>query len=186
LVTSVRPSPDAAIEPVRAAVVDQHAELARHHAACFGWALACCAWDPAAADDVLQTAYLKVVDGRARFAGRGHFRAFLFGVIRKTAIDERRRQAVRKSVLLGWLVDHAPAPSTTANGVDRIVREETSRRLIAALRTLSARQREVLILVFYHDVTIEDAAEVLGISVGAARVHYERGKARLRKLLRED
>ena len=34
-------------------------ELERHHAAAFGWALACCAWDAVTAEDVLQAAYLE-------------------------------------------------------------------------------------------------------------------------------
>jgi RNA polymerase sigma-70 factor (ECF subfamily) len=48
---------------------------------------------------------------------------------------------------------------------------------------LPERQRDVLHLVFYQDLTIAQAAEVLGVALGTARVHYERGKARLRALL---
>src|SRR3954466_8894548 len=84
-------------------VADLADELARHHRAAFGWALACCRWDPTAAEDVLHTAYLKMVDGRARFAGGSAFRTFLFGVIRRTASEERRRRAVRSALSLAWL-----------------------------------------------------------------------------------
>jgi DNA-directed RNA polymerase specialized sigma24 family protein len=38
-------------------------------------------------------------------------------------------------------------------------------------------------LVFYHDMTIEEAARTAGLSVGTARVHYDRGKKRLRSIL---
>jgi RNA polymerase sigma factor (sigma-70 family) len=159
-------------------------ELVRHHTAAFGWALACCKWDRTAAEDVLHTAYLKVIDGRARFAGNSEFRTFLFGVIRHTAAEERRRRALRAVLPLSVLRSENGAPFVSPNGSDGIERDESSRALIAALNTLSARQREVLALVFYHDLTIAAAAQVLGVSLGSARVHYERGKAGLRKLLR--
>jgi RNA polymerase sigma-70 factor, ECF subfamily len=164
-------------------VADLDEELLRHNKAAFGWALACCHWNRAAAEDVLQTSYLKVLDGRARYGGQSEFRAFLFGVIRRTAMEERRRRAVRSVLTLGLsTTDHADPSS---NGLDPIVRDETSRQLLAALEKVSSRQRDVLHLVFYQDLTIAAAAEVLGISVGSARVHYERGKAHLRRLLGE-
>ena len=71
-------------------------------------------------------------------------------------------------------------------GLAPILRDESTRELVAALDRLSSRQREVLHLVFYQDLTIADAAEVLGVSVGSARMHYERGKAQLRRLLGEN
>ncbi len=45
---------------------------------------------------------------------------------------------------------------------------------------------EVLHLVFYQGLTLEESAAVVGISAGSARTHYERGKARLRELLAEE
>ena len=52
---------------------------------------------------------------------------------------------------------------------------------------LSPRQREVLHLVFFHELTVEEASHVMGIGVGSARTHYARGKDRMAALLgRED
>jgi RNA polymerase sigma-70 factor (ECF subfamily) len=163
--------------------VDLDCELVRHNPAAFGWALACCRWDRTLAEDVLQNAYLKIIDGRAKFGGEVDFRGFLFGVIRRTAVEERRRRAVRTALTLGLFENGAREPGTAPAGLDQIIRDETSRELLAALERLSSRQREVLHLVFYQDFTIATAAEVLGISLGSARVHYERGKAQLRRLL---
>ena len=79
---------------------------------------------------------------------------------------------------------HDPAGPSSALGA--LIVDESNASLIAALSKLSGRQREVLHLVFYQDLTIAEAATVLGVTLGSARVHYERGKARLRELLGDD
>lgn len=153
-------------------------EIERLHPKSFGWALACCSWDRQEADDVLQTAYLKVLDGSG-FDGRSTVKTWLFAIIRKTAIDRRRRQwAARLGLarLLGSDIN-----PRTADPIDAAAENPNPARLRVALAGLAARQREVLDLVFFHDLTIEQAAGIMRISVGAARVHYQRGKQQLRK-----
>jgi RNA polymerase sigma-70 factor (ECF subfamily) len=150
-----------------------------------GRALACCRYDRAEAEDVLQASYLKVLDGHAVFSGRSSFRTWLFGVIRRTAAEQRRRSALRRLVratpmLWTTLADSGPM------ALDELARVGQHERLRGALRTLSQRQRQVLHLVFQQDLTIEAAAGVMGISVGSARTHYARGKAHLLDLLRSD
>jgi len=163
---------------------DLRRAIERYHAECFGWALACCGRDKAEAEDVLQTSYLKILEGRARFDDRSSVKTWMFGVIRRTASEERRRG------LLGLRIREskdAPLPAALEQpGIDGIDDARRSAELLVALSSLAARQREVLQLVFYHDMTIEDAAAIMHVSVGTARTHYERGKARLRARLSEE
>lgn len=151
-------------------------ELARHHAGCWGWALSCCRFDHPEAEDVLHTAYLKVLDGRARFAERSSFSTWLLGVIRTTAAEQRRKRW-RQQLALLRKADPDPAPPRAGSDAD-------AERLRRELTTLPDRQREVLHLVFYADLSISEAARVMEVSVGTARTHYERGKAKLRQNLR--
>jgi RNA polymerase sigma factor (sigma-70 family) len=154
------------------------AEIERLHAAGFAWAMACCGRKRERAEDVLQTSYLKILDGRARFEGRSTFRTFLFGVIRRTASEERRRSAVAELFRRRAETESEAAPRAAddAAAVDRLA-------LRRALAGLPRRQREVLELVFAFGMTVREAAETLAISVGSASVHYDRAKKRLAALL---
>ena len=159
----------------RAAPSDLGAEVEALHPDAFAWAMACCGRDLSLAEEVLQMAYVKVLSGEARFEGRSALKTFLYGVIRRTAAEERRRVsqvAVRLARFARLAVRPAP-----------VEEPEDNAPLALAMTRLSARQREVLHLVFAEDLTVEDAAAVMGIGVGSARVHYDRGKKRLRALL---
>jgi RNA polymerase sigma factor (sigma-70 family) len=158
------------------------AALAELHPDCFGWALGCCAWNREEAEDVLQTVYLEILDGRARFAGRSSVKTWLFAVIRHTAARRRRRQWLL-DLLPERLVRREPPPQDVADLESLALTAETSRELRAALLKLPERQRHALHLVFYEDLSVDEAAALLGISVGSARTHYHRGKERLRQLL---
>jgi RNA polymerase sigma factor (sigma-70 family) len=153
------------------------------HPASFGWALGCCGFDHEEAADVLQAAYLKVLDGRARFEGRSTFKTWLFSVIRRTASERRRRAWLRRLAFARWH-DARPRPDPHPGPEALAGRAETVHALRAALAALPGRQREVLHLVFYEEVSVEEAAAVMGVSLGSARRHYHRGKSRLRALLK--
>lgn len=157
--------------------------LEASHADSFGWALACSSGDRELAEEALSVAYLKVLDGRARFAGRSSFKTWLFGVIRLSAVELRRRRAWRLFLPFEQLPEaEDPRPSGSSSMID----DEESEALRRALGALGERQRQVLHLVFYQDMTVEEASRVLGIRVGTARTHYQRGKAKLRRLLEEE
>jgi len=156
------------------------ASLEALHPLGFAWALRCCRGDRAEAEDVLHRSYLKVLEGRARFDGRSAFKTWLFGVIRRTASEERRWRWAQAVRLGRWWRDRSTDGPDPAAGVEA---SELADRLQNAMGRLSKRQAEVIHLVFYHDLTIQDAAEVLEMPVGTARTHYQRGKARLRAIL---
>jgi RNA polymerase sigma-70 factor, ECF subfamily len=160
------------------------AELEGLHAESFGWALRCCADVREDAEEALHAAYLKILDGRARFGGRAGFKTWLFAVIRRTAADERRRHWLRRLGTLRFESRSAPPPAPPQPD-EQLADSQRAAVFRAALAALPRRQQEALHLVFYHDLTTAEAATVMGISPGAARQHYERGKARLRMTLSE-
>ena len=181
---------------------DLHRLLAELHTESWGWALRCCHGHRHTAEDVLQRSYQKILSGRARFSGSSSFKTWLFGVIRFTALDERRGLLRRWLRFLPFPESDSPASANThafpgsssassnasafatlpspLSGDDDTARAQSLR---TALSQLAPRQAEALHLVFYHDLTLDEAAAVMRVSPGTARTHYERGKAALRQLL---
>lgn len=159
------------------------ANLEAYHNESFGWALSCCAHNRSEAEGVLQSVYLKVLEGKARFDGKATFRTWLFAVIRRTVADERRRHWLRGFGLTKYFDRSEPATQSDTPD-EAVFRSEVQQLFRRALAELPARQREVLQLVFYHDLSLAEAAEVIGVSLGSARTHYDRGKQRLRVLMK--
>jgi RNA polymerase sigma-70 factor, ECF subfamily len=162
------------------ASVELQQQIAALHPASFAWALACTRWNAVEAEEVLQSVYLSILEGRARFDGRSAFKTWLFAVVRNMAARARRRR---------WLEARAPWAmllGSHTETTDPVTVEERGARVRRALGTLPARQREVLDLVFFHEMTVEQAAEVMEVSTGTARTHYHRGKLRLLELLGEE
>ncbi len=151
--------------------------MEKNHTSAFGWALYCCHGDREEAADTLHSVYVQILEnGRQAFNGKSSFKTWLFSVIRNTA-KKRRLQVSQRLKKLQNLVFGPPADEKGIEG--RFHEIEVRDRILDLLGRLSQRQRQVLQLVFYHNLTLEEAAGVMGVSVGSARTHYERGKCRL-------
>ncbi len=157
-------------------------ELEALHQASFAWALACCGYRPQEAQDVLQSCYLKVLDGSARFEGRATLKTWFFAVIRRTAASRRRRDMARRLLLMRTV---SAAVEQPVHEVEPGLEPDERARVVACLERLPRRQQEVLELVFYQDLSIRQAAGVMDVSLGAARAHYHRAKSSMLARLEE-
>src|SRR5713226_9594433 len=164
-------------------IAELKVELQRLHSASFGWALSCCRRDRSEAEEVLQTVYLKILEGKARYRGEASLKTWLFAVIRKTAATEYRRTLLRRLKLTADSNETNEHVSLYEPPTASLERSEVQTQFQNALKSLPKRQREALHLVFYEDLSLREAADVMGISIGSARQHYERGKKRLRESL---
>ena len=173
-----------ASEALTGAVADVRAQLETLHSSSFAWAMACCGRRRHDAEDVLHDVYAGILADGARFDGRSTFRTWLFGVIARTARARARRDRFRR-LLLETRAFRLDRPTAEPPPDDRAADGDRRDHVLRALDRLSQRQRDVLLLVFYHDLTIEEAASVMNVSIGSARVHYQRGKEKMAALLKE-
>lgn len=98
-------------------------------------------------------------------------RAYLFRAVTNEAHDQRRRQANR------WRRDLLAVATANVGGPETQV---DVRRAVAAL---SVRQRAVVYLAYWEDMSERSIAETLDLSLGSVRRHLIRARAHLRKAL---
>jgi RNA polymerase sigma-70 factor (sigma-E family) len=132
--------------------------------------------DTPAAEDVVQDAFIAMHGSWRRLRDTDKAVAYL-----RQAVVNRSRSRLRH---LKVVDKHAPtpqpdAPSAEAGALGAVQRDE----VMAALRRLPHRQREVLVLRYYGDLSEAQIAEAIGISTGAVKSHASRGVAALRQTL---
>jgi RNA polymerase sigma-70 factor (sigma-E family) len=137
--------------------------------------------DQGVAEEVVQDAFVAVHGRWARLREPELALAYL-----RQAVVNRSRSALRHRAVVAR---HAQVrmPDPDAPGADQAALA-TGRRaaVLDALRALPQRQREVLALRYYLDLSEAEIADTLGISRGAVKSHASRGAAALRTLLEEE
>ena len=142
--------------------------LRQHHREAYLWARQCCGFDGELAKDVIQMVFLKILEEKATLREDGNPKTWLFSIIRFTAIDELRKAGKWSSI------ENEPEMV-----FEESESEETNYEVL--VRRLPKMQQEVLLMVFYHDMTLEQTAEVLQLHIGTVRTHYDRGKKKLKE-----
>jgi RNA polymerase sigma-70 factor (sigma-E family) len=128
------------------------------------------------AEDLLQTAFLRTAM-RWRSVGE-HPEAYMRRVLVNLARDRWRRSRTR--VAEHELPDTVEAPATERDPADTVSDQAQLRQ---ALATLPRRQREVVVLRFFVDLSVVETAATLRVSEGTVKAHTNRALARLRDAL---
>lgn len=135
-------------------------------------------------EDLTGEVFLQLVRDLPRFEGTERdFRAWVFTIARNRLVDEGRRRARRP-------VDLAPdVPASADESADvetQVLRAAASDRVRGIIEQLGPDQRDVLLLRVLGDLTVEEAAQVVGKSPGAVKALQRRGlEAITRALSRE-
>jgi RNA polymerase sigma-70 factor (sigma-E family) len=127
------------------------------------------------ADDLVQDTLIRIYRAWPRIERTGDISRYAQRVLLNLYLDHRRRP-VRREQPTDQMPDHATPPDGDANDRDR---------LLAALRQVPARQRAVLVLRFWDDLSIEQTAHTLCTSTGTVKSQTSRGLTTLRAALAE-
>lgn len=133
--------------------------------------------DEALAQDLLQVTFLSVVRARGRYQPGTSLRAWIYAIAGNAGRDALRRQASRREKLLATPPEVGVVAPADAGDL------QTARQVETALMQLSPEQRQAVVLHKLHELSFEEIATALGITVSAAKVRAHRGYRRLRQLL---
>lgn len=133
--------------------------------------------DRGAAEEVLQDVMLAAWEHAAGFRGDSKVRTWLLSIARNRAINAQRRSSPQ----FVMLDESASAFDTTP--LERVERRSQEQMLRAAIRQLPPFHQEILTLVFYHQLSGAEVAQVLGVNLGTVKSRLHRAKDLLRRVL---
>jgi RNA polymerase sigma-70 factor, ECF subfamily len=133
----------------------------------------------AAAEDILQTAFVKSLERGAEVRDEESTVAWFYRVLRNAVIDHYRHRASAERALEGWgkefASQEAPPPE---------LKDEICQCILGLLETLKPEYRDALRTIDLDEGSLNDLAEQAGITSGNAAVRVHRAREALRKQVR--
>jgi RNA polymerase sigma-70 factor (sigma-E family) len=127
------------------------------------------------AEDLVQTAFVKLYLAWDRVDGEEKLDAYVRQILVRTFLDERRRGFFRREQPIAEPADR-PLPEHGDQIENRLV-------LSRALAEVAPRQRVVLVLRIWADLSIEDTAKAMGCSTGTVKSQLARALATMRAVV---
>ena len=131
-------------------------------------------------EDVVQDAIAKGLAALDTLEAATPLRAWLFRVAHNRALDLLRRRAVRAAEPIE-AAENVPDPEAP-DPLEALMRQEAIRMAVARFVELPPTQRSVVIFKDVLDHSLQDIAELLGLTVDAVKAHLARGRRRLAEI----
>ena len=132
--------------------------------------------EPAAVEDILQNIFLTIYRKIRWLNDPDLFRPWVFRIATREALRYRRVHSDRRE-------DHFDEAFAGASPEDGLANAVLSEQALRSLEDVSAESRAILSLHYLEDLSISEAAAILGIPVGTAKSRLARGIQKLKSLL---
>lgn len=135
--------------------------------------------DEAVAEDAVSDTFLDVWRDAGGFAGRSQVTTWLMSIARFKALSalRRRRDAGLDDDFAATIEDHADDPEVIAQKLDK------GAAIRLCMERLSAEHRAVIDLVYYHEASIEEVAEIVGIPHNTVKTRLFHARKKLAEQL---
>jgi RNA polymerase sigma-70 factor (ECF subfamily) len=139
----------------------------------------------AEAEDVVQDAFVQAYVKLKTFRHNSRFYTWLYRIAFNVSISHRRRKRIEVSVEHGRESTGDEPTDIAGSPSEPLEQAERKTKLEVALGLLTEEHRTIIVLRHLEELSYEDMAEVLDISVGTVRSRLHRARAHLLKHLRD-
>jgi len=156
-------------------------ELEKLHQNAFHWALSCTGFSEYLAEEVLQESYYRLLKNIDKYDIGQPLKPWFFTIIRNTSKDIFRKKQCQ--------VDKEDSYAQqakfykTSSQVLSIQKAKDQKQIKTFLSMLSSREREIIDLVYYQQLTIKEAAQVMNVKEGSASSYLKSAKKRLKGII---
>jgi RNA polymerase sigma-70 factor (ECF subfamily) len=140
-------------------------------------------------EDIFQEVWMRVLVRGAQFNGRARFDTWLFAIARNLVIDQKRKKTMTSldELFEGGSEDDRPMSFEITGGeptpFDRFANLEDRERIAAGLLKLDMIYREVLVLRFHEELSLEEIAKVTHAPLSTVKSRLYRGLAAIKPRL---
>jgi RNA polymerase sigma-70 factor (ECF subfamily) len=138
-------------------------------------------------EDISQEVFIRVYRSLSKFKFNSSLFSWIYRIAVNLCIDEIRKRKVRRMISLDFITENTleknrkehdlPDPS----GV--LLSEEKKEVVRGALKRLSADHRNILVLREYNDLSYDEIAETLGLSIETVKSRIFRARLEMKKIL---
>jgi RNA polymerase sigma-70 factor (ECF subfamily) len=135
------------------------------------------------AEDIFQETWIRVMERGKQYNGKSKFDTWLFAIARHLVIDWSRKKTTTSLEALQeqYGNDHAfDVPASGPSPFDAVTSRENRESVQAALTQLDSLHREVLVLRFHEELSLEEIAMVTGAPLSTVKSRLYRGLAALK------
>jgi len=151
---------------------------------------------PAAAEDLVQDVFVRIVQNAADFKHEARFTTWAYAIARNICIDHLRKMSLRRHPSLdqatspdserGQTLGERTADPRPAASVDRtVIGTELAKRITSAVEALPPDQREVFLLRELANIPFKEIAEIVGVPENTVKSRMRYALERLQEALSE-
>lgn len=134
------------------------------------------------AADLTQDTFRKVWEKIDSYRGESTFSTWLFRIAHNNAMDwhrKRKRSLPNESLK----IDTEQNASVSYTGLQKLIDEDEHRNVALVVDRLETKEKEVIILHYLHQLSIQQTADILGIALGTAKWRLNQALCELRRML---